>query len=69
MSRNENKQSRICEPHIFATHVSFSYLREYVLLLKYGKNEDVNNFGIKGTAIASLSAKPFSDIRYVFMLM
>ena len=48
MGRNVNKQSRICRPHIFNKFIfsliclhaqvtifgSFSYLREYVLLLK-----------------------------------
>jgi len=52
MGRNVNKQSRICGPHIFNKSIfsviflharittsilgSFSYLREYVSLLKYG---------------------------------
>jgi len=33
---------------------SFTYLREYVSLLKYGKMKDVNNSGLNNTVIASL---------------
>jgi len=65
MGRNVNKQSRICGPHIFTfsaiiVHAwktifgSFSFLREYVSLLKFCKMKDLNNSDLNNTVIVSL---------------